>query len=50
MIEVTIILATACLCLVPIASAERPGRITVLPYSQQYSQSRAGAGAAHRRS
>ena len=45
MIKATIILATACLCLVPIASAERPGRITVLPYSQQYSQSRAAAGA-----
>jgi hypothetical protein len=45
MIKTTIIVATACLVLVPIASAEGPGRISVLPYSQQYGQSRAGAGA-----
>ena len=45
MIKATIILATACLVLAPIASAEGPGRISVLPYSQQYGQSRAGAGA-----
>jgi hypothetical protein len=45
MIKATIILATVCLVLAPIASAEGPGRISVLPYSQQYGQSRAGAGA-----
>jgi hypothetical protein len=44
MIKATIILATACLVLAPIATAEGPGRISVLPYSQQYGQSRAGAG------
>jgi len=42
MTRTTIILAVSCLLLAPIA---RAGRIRVLPYSQQYSQSSAGAGA-----
>ena len=42
MTRAAIIIATSCLVLAPIASA---GRIRVLPYSQQYSQSSAGAGA-----
>jgi hypothetical protein len=42
MTRATIILAASCLVLPSIANA---GRIRVLPYSQQYSQSSAGAGA-----
>lgn len=45
MIRATIIFSAVLLLLAPIASAEGHGRIRVFPYSQQYGQSSAGAGA-----